>query len=144
MEGKCQGWPVGAAHSQTHTLLTISGCIVAPVVTDGDCDDSPILKKLTKTAPDGCGYILADRKYCCKENCREALRIGRLPCIRPPKSHTGRGLSAWSNMIRWERNNPDSFYEKFGTRNLTESTFSSLKNRFRNVVRSVTIRMQVR
>ena len=80
-----------------HTLITLSGCIVASIVTDGNCDDSPILKKLTKKAPEGCGYLLADRKYCCKENCTEAIRIGRLPCIRPPKSHTGHGLGAWSN-----------------------------------------------
>ena len=56
-----------------HAMLTLNGCIVASVVTDGDCDDSPILKKLTKKAPEGCGYLPADRKYCCKENCSEAL-----------------------------------------------------------------------
>ena len=96
-----------------HALLTLNGCIVALAVTDGDCDDSRILKNLTKKAPEGCGYLLADRKYCCKENCSEAPRIGRHPCIRPPKSHTGRGFGAQSNMIRWERNNPGSFYKKF-------------------------------
>ena len=127
-----------------HVLLALNGCVVASAVTDGDCDDSPMLMNLTKTAPCGNGYLLADRKYCCKENCKEALRIGRLPCIRPPKSHTGRGLGAWSNMIRWEKNNPGSFYKKFGMRNLVESAFSSLKDRFSSGVRAVTLRMQVR
>ena len=103
-----------------HALLALNGCIVVSIVTDGDCDDSRILKKLTKKAPEGYGYILADRKYCCKENCSEDLRIGRLPCIRSPKSHTGRGFGAQSNMIRWERNNPDRFYKKFNMRKSVE------------------------
>ena len=126
-----------------HVLLALNGCVVAPAVTDCDYDDSPMLMRLTKTAPCGSRYLLADRKYCCKENYKEALHIGRLPCIRPPKSHTGRGLGVWSNMIRWEKN-PGIFYKKFGMRNLVESAFSSLKDRFRNGVRSVTLRMQMR
>ena len=127
-----------------HVLLALNGCPVASAVTDGDRDDSQMLMRLTGKAPLGNGYLLADRKYCCKENCAEALRIGRLPCIRPPKIHTGRGLGAWSNMIRWEKNNPGSFYKKFGMRNLVESGFSSLKDRFRDGVCAVTPRMQVR
>ena len=103
-----------------HILLALNGCVVASVVTDGNRDDSPMLTRLTEKAPLGSGYLLADRKYCCKENCAEALRIGRLPCIRPPKSHTGSGLCAWSNMIRWEKNNPGSFYKKFGMRKPVE------------------------
>ena len=77
-----------------HVLLALNGCVVASAATDGDCDDSPMLTNLTRMAPCGSGYLLADRKYCCKENCAEVLRIGRLPCIRPPKSHAGRGLGA--------------------------------------------------
>ena len=103
--------------------LTLNGCVVASAVTNGDRDDSPMLPWLTKTAPCDSGYLLADRKYCCKENCKEALRIGRLPCIRPPKSHTGRGLGVWSNMICCEKGNPSSFYKKFGMRNLVECVF---------------------
>ena len=30
-----------------HALITLNGCIVASTVTDGDCDDSRILKNLT-------------------------------------------------------------------------------------------------
>ena len=127
-----------------HILLALNGCVVASVVTDGERDDSQMLTRLTEKAPLGSGYLLADCKYCYKENCAEALRIGRLPCIRLPKSHTGHRLGAWRNMIRWEKNNPGRFYKKFGMRNLVESGFSSLRDRFRNGVRSVTSRMQAR
>ena len=126
-----------------HVLLAMDGCVAASAVTDGDRDDSPILLKMTGTVPTGSGYLPADAKYC-KENCREALRIGRLPCIRPPKNHTGHGLDAWACMVKWERGKPGSFYKKYGMRNLVESGFSSLKDRFRDHIRSVTPRMQVR
>ncbi len=133
-------------HSTTkhHVLLTLDGCVVSSAVTDGSRDDSPMLLKLTGTAPVGSGYLLADRKCCCMENCREALRMGRLPCMRPPKHHNGGGFSAWAHMIRWAKENPGRFYRKFGMRNLVESGFSSLKNAFRNSIRAVTPRMQVR
>ena len=103
-----------------HVLLALNGCVVASVVTDGERDGSQMLTRLTEKAPLGSGYLLADRKYCCKENCAKTLRIGRLPCIRPPKSRIGSGLCAWSNMIRWERNDPSSFYKKFGMRKPVE------------------------
>ena len=77
-----------------HVLLAMDGCVAASAVTDGDRDDSPMLLKLTGTVPMGSGYLLADGKYCCRANCKEALRIGRLPCIGPPKNHPGSGLNA--------------------------------------------------
>ena len=135
---------MGTAHTKHHVLFALNGCMVASAVTDGDCDDSPMLARLAKTAPCGGGYLLAEHKYCCKENCKAVLCICPLPSIRPPKSHTGCGLGVWSDMIRWEKNNPGSFYKKFGMRNLVESVLSSLKDRFRNGVRSVTLRMQMR
>ena len=127
-----------------HVLLTLGGCVASSAVTDGSRDDSPMLLKLTGTIPAGSGYLLADSKYCCMENCQEALRIGRLPCMRPPKHHTGGGFSAWARMIRWEKEKPGGFYRKFGMRNLVESGFSSLKNAFRDSIRAGTPRMQVR
>lgn len=42
--------------------------------------------------------------------------MGGLPCIRPPKSHTGCGLGAWDNMIHREKNSPGGLYKKFGMR----------------------------
>lgn len=45
-----------------------------------------------------------------------------------PKNHTGHGLGARANMIRWERDEPGSFYKKYGMCNLVESGFSSLKD----------------
>ena len=127
-----------------HVLLTLDGCVAASAVTDGDRDDCSMLPRLTGTVPTGSGYLLADRKYCCHGNCQEALRTGGLPCMRPPKSHTGRGLGAWANMLRWERGKPGSFYKKYGLRNLVESGFSSFQGRFRSHMRAVTPRMQVR
>ena len=127
-----------------HVLLTVDGCVAASAVTDGDRDDCTMLPRLTGTVPTGSGYLLADRKYCCKDNCGESLRIGRLPCMRPPKSHTGHGFGAWAGMIRWARGKPGSFYKKYGMRNLVESGFSSFQGRFRNHMRSVTPRVQVR
>ena len=71
-----------------HVLLALNECVVASAVTDGDRYISQMLTRLTRKAPLGSGCLLADCKYCCKENCAEALRIGRLPYILPPKSHT--------------------------------------------------------
>ena len=42
-----------------HNLLTLSGCVVASVVTAGDRDDSPVLTELTEMAPMGNGYLIA-------------------------------------------------------------------------------------
>ena len=72
-----------------HVLLTMDGCVAASVVADGDRDDSPMLLKLTGTVPMCNGYLLADGKYCCKANCKKALRICRFLCIRAPKNHAG-------------------------------------------------------
>ena len=127
-----------------HVLLAMDGCVAASVVTGGDRDDCSMLPRLAGTVPTGSGYLLADRKYCSHDNCQEALRMGRLPCMRPPKNHTGHGLSAWANMIKLERGRPGSFYKKYGMRNLVESGFSSLQGRFRSHIRAVTPRMQVR
>ena len=121
-----------------HVLLTMSGCMVASAVTDGNRDDGSVLLKWTKTVPKGSGYLLADRNYCCKDNCKEVLRIDRLPCIGPPKSHSVHELSAGANMLRWERGKPGSFYKKYGTRHLVESDPLSLKGRLRSHIRSVT------
>lgn len=70
-----------------HVLLTLNGCVAASAVTNGDRNDCSMLSRLTGTVPMGSGYLLVNRKHCCKDNCREALCIGRLPCMMLPELH---------------------------------------------------------
>ena len=67
---------------------------------------SSIWLKLTGTDPTGSGYLLADRKCCCKDNCR-ILRMGGLPCTLPPEPRW-HGLSARGRPCRAARAAPPS------------------------------------
>lgn len=49
--------------------------------------------------------------------------------------------SGYLNVVRWARGRPDSFYKKYGLRNLVKSDFSSFQGRLRSHMHPVTPHM---
>ena len=120
-----------------HIIHTPHGKICAATVTEGHASDSPQLRKMTKFLPHGSGYLIADRAYIGKKNCQAVKDTGRNPIMRLKSNTRAKGFNALSDMVKFSKEHPGTFFRLVGIRNNVESVFSSMKERFGAAVRAV-------
>lgn len=118
-------------------VSTIQGMICAAIVTPGHASDSPYLRQMIPTLPEGDGYVLADAAYDGVENCNAVRDSGRRAIIDPKSNAVIKGFNARAEMLRFHKDHPGTFYKLLRLRNNVESVFSSIKARFGGVVRAV-------
>ena len=123
--------------AKVHIIHTLHGKICAAIVTPGEANDSPYLRKMIEMLPEGSGDVLADSAYGDKKNCQAIEDSGRRPIIDPKSNCVIKGFNARANMLRFREEHPRTFYNILRLRNNVESVISALKARFGGVVRAL-------
>ena len=124
-------------YANLHVLQVGHGKMCAAVVTLGKANDSPYLRKMIEMLPKGFGYVMADAMYGGKKNCRTIADSGRKPIIEPKAGYKIKGHNARAEMLRFYEEHPGTFYKILRKRNNVESLFSSVKSRFKAMVRAL-------
>jgi transposase len=118
----------------------VSNIIVSATVTKGYSADSPQFQGLVSDTASNfqISELSADPAYLSKNNVRLVTGLGGIPYIMP-KSNTSfknRSGGAWIKMIRMWRDNRDEFKRHYHLRSNVESTFSMIKRKFSDKLRS--------
>lgn len=82
--------------------------------------------------------VSADKGYSSRKNYRAIQYHGAVPYIAFKTHHSGRGGGLWSKMFHYFHLNRDEFLRHYHKRSNVESTFSMIKAKFRDHVRSKT------
>jgi len=125
---------------KVHICTGVNTNIVADViVTDEHSADSPQLKKLVKHISKNftINEISADMAYSSKNNLRLIDNFGGKPFIPFKKNATGnRGGALWRKIFHYFQLYKDEFLEHYHKRSNVESTFSAIKKKFGESVKS--------
>mgnify|MGYP001773817891 CR=1 FL=1 len=138
---KRRGWIKLHVIISTATLI-----ILSTAITKGTKHDAPLLEKLLKNIPKGCGDFSADSAYLSRKICNLIRMKGRIPFINPKKNSLvkKRGSQAWREMIELYLKDRREFEKRYHRRNSVESVYSTLKRVYGNPLSSRKRRMQRR
>lgn len=82
--------------------------------------------------------VSADKAYASQRNYKAIQRHGGTPFIAFKSDHTGKGSGLWQKMFHYFHYRRDEFLQHYNKRSNVESTFSMIKAKFRDHVRSKT------
>ena len=82
--------------------------------------------------------VAADKAYGSRMNYKAIQRHGAVPFIVFKSDHTGKGDGLWPKMFHYFHFRRDEFLRHYHKRSNVESTFSMIKAKFRDHVRSKT------
>ena len=134
----------GREKSQRHWLKahivtgTKTNTVASVTVTPGNVHDSPELPGLLDSAADRftMAEVSADKAYLSDANLRHIERHGAYPYI-PFKSNTiGRGSLMWKRLYAYFTLNEESWKAHYNRRSNVETSFSMIKGKFGDSVRS--------
>lgn len=118
----------------------LTNCITSVEITPGDVGDSTQFEKLVnRTAKNfQIEEISADKAYLSRDNLELSEEIGAMPYIPFKSNSIGRakGSSVWSKMYKRFHEHQEDFLKHYHKRSNIESTFSMIKARFGNHLRS--------
>lgn len=118
---------------------TLTNVITAAEVTEGSANDSPEFTGLVeRTAAGGFDMkeVSADKAYLSHANLAAVEKVGAVPFV-PFKSNSGSaGSEAWERMHAYFTLNKDDFLAHYHRRSNVESTFSAMKRKFGESLRS--------
>ena len=121
------------------TVGTFTNVITAAEVTEGSANDSPeFIGLIDRTAASGFDTkeISADKAYLSHANLAAVEKLGAVPFI-PFKSNSGSsGSEAWERMFHHFAANREDFLVHYHRRSNVESTFSAMKRKFGDALRS--------
>jgi transposase len=124
-----------------HLMCGVKTNIVTAVEIHGrNMGDSPVLPALaTATAHNfTMREVSADKGYASKSNFDSIARLGAMPFISFPAHHTGQGGGTWAKMFHYFSFKREEFLQHYHKRSNIESTFSMMKRKFGDSVRSKT------
>jgi transposase len=121
----------------------ITGCktnvVTAVEIRDRDAADSPILPGLVRTtAANGFGVkeVSGDKAYLSVENVETIHEVGGTPFIAPKINTTGGAGGLFAKMVGYYQFAREDFLKHYSQRSNVESTFSAVKRKFGDNVRS--------
>ena len=124
---------------KVHAIVgTATNVVTAVVVTDEHTGDSPMLAPLvTETASHfNVERVSADKAYGSKFNLNLIESLGATPLV-PFKSNAKFGESAtWNRLFYFFQFHRDEFIAQYHKRSNVESTFSAIKRKFSDTIRS--------
>ncbi len=82
--------------------------------------------------------VSADKGYASKANFESIARFGAVPFISFPESHKGQGGGKWAEMYHYFNFRKQEFLQHYNKRSNVESTFSMMKRKFGDSIRSKT------
>jgi transposase len=124
-----------------HLMCGVKTNIVTAVEIQGKhANDSKILPALaTATAYNfQMAEVSADKGYASKENAEAITALGATPFISFASHHRGNGTGAWRKMYHYFQFKREDFLAHYHKRSNVESTFSMMKRKFGDSLRSKT------
>ena len=128
---------------KAHVLCGVkTNIVVSAFISEGSANDSPyLIPLLERAAPHfSIREVLADKAYLSRQNVEAVARLGGVPYI-PFKTNTvepQKDGSMWSKMFHFCMLNRDVFLQHYHQRSNVETTFSMIKMKFGDSVRSKT------
>jgi transposase len=131
---------------KVHIMTGVKTNIVTAVkIKDKDAQDAPQLPSLVEVTSQNftmCEVSL-DKVYASLDNYAAIDRVGAIPYIPFKSNHTGAGGGLWAKMFHYFNFHRDEFLGTYHKRSNVESTFSMIKAKFGDCVRSKTETAQV-
>ncbi len=127
-------------------LVGVTTNIVTSVeITDRNANDSPHLPALARTTAKrfGMDEVSADKGYISSKNLEAIAALGATPYIPFKVNTTGEGPELWRRMYHYYQFNRETFLQHYHKRSNVETTFSMIKGRFGDALRSKTDTAQV-
>ena len=126
---------------KVHLMCGVRTNIVTAVeIRDKDASDTRLLPALVDTTAKNFAIseVSADKGYGSVKNYQAVQRHGAVPYIAFKSIHTGRAEGLWKKMFHYFQFRRDEFLAHYHKRSNVESTFSMIKAKFRDHVRSKT------
>jgi transposase len=126
---------------KVHIMCGVKTNIVTAVeIRERDAQDSPILPDLLATTKKSFDVkeVPADKGYASIANADAVAAAGATPFICYKAGHTGKGGGTWEKMFHFFSFQRDEFMQHYHKRSNVESTFSMMKAKFGDAVRSKT------
>jgi transposase len=114
--------------------------VTAVEIKDKDASDTKLLPALVDATAQNftLNEVSADKGYGSLKNYKAIQYHGAVPYIAFKSIHNGRGGGLWQKMFHYYQFNRDEYLQHYHKRSNVESTFSMIKAKFRDHVRSKT------
>jgi transposase/predicted nucleic acid-binding Zn finger protein len=126
---------------KVHLMCGVRTNIVTAVeIKDKDASDTKLLPALVDATAENfkLNEVSADKGYGSVKNYEAVQHHGATPYIMFKSIHTGRSEGLWQRMFHYYQFNRAEFLQHYHKRSNVESTFSMIKAKFRDHVRSKT------
>jgi transposase len=126
---------------KVHIMCGVKTNIVTAVEIEGQhAGDSKLLPALTATTAQNFSLneISADKGYASKNNVEIITKFGATPFISMKETDKGLGGGAWAQMYHYFNFRKQEFLQHYHKRSNVESTFSMMKRKFGDSLRSKT------
>lgn len=122
------------------TCGTKTQVVTAAAIYNKDAADSPILPELLTTTREAFAVaeVSADKAYLSVENVEAIFDAGGVPYIAPKSNTTGAAGGLFEKMFHFYQYHREEFLQHYHKRSNVESTFSAVKRKFGDSVRSKT------
>ena len=119
---------------------TKTNIITAVEIQGRHTNDSPVLPALAKSTAQNfqMAEVSADKGYASKTNAEAIASLGATPFISFASHHRGNGGGKWSEMYHYFMFKREEFLQHYHKRSNVESTFSMMKRKFGDSLRSKT------
>jgi transposase len=119
---------------------TVTNVVTAVEIHDQDASDSPQLKPMLRTTADGFQVkeLSADMAYSSRSNLETIVAAGAKPLIPFKMNASAAAGGVWAKMYHYFHLHRDEFDSRYHQRSNVESTFSMIKAKFGDSVRSKT------
>ena len=124
-----------------HIMCGVKTNIVTAVEIHGrNTNDCKLLPALVNTTAENfqIAEVSADKGYASKANLEMIAEKGGTPFIAFKSNHSGEASGTWSKMYHYFQFRRDEFLQHYHKRSNVESTFSMMKRKFRDSLRSKT------
>jgi transposase len=126
---------------KVHLMCGVRTNIVTAVeIRDKDASDTKLLPDLVDATAQNftMSEVSADKGYASVKNYKAIQRHGATPYIAFKSIHTGRAPGLWQRMYHFYQFNREEFLRHYHKRSNVETTFSMIKAKFGDAVRSKT------
>lgn len=119
---------------------TKTNIITAVEIHERHANDGKVLPALASATAENFTMteVSADKGYAAKSNYDAIAKLGAVPFISFPDSHKGQGGGKWAEMYHYFNFRKQEFLQHYHKRSNVESTFSMMKRKFGDSIRSKT------
>jgi len=115
-----------------------TGIVTAVAVSDKYVHDTNLLPALVKSTAQNFNIseVSADKGYLSRDNANAIVEVGGTPYLAIKSNSTSEGTGAWMDMYYFFMSRRDEFLEHYHKRSNVEATFSAIKRKFGDNLRS--------